>query len=258
VLQGLPVSSILNRALQLWRNLELDDDELLEIAVRDVSYQIQLQKDRDDGFAVSDSNSSSTEALSPASVFRARTEAKLDRLSSFESDDHRFNPRLDPTILFLEIKKLTLNLDNFSFRIEKDETKTIFDPVFEGRGMVSLRNISIRLRVEVAKERVKKTDFDAEISSPILQLRELEVKIENVTMTIHDTGFGSDWIVNRAVEVFQTDITNVVQENLKEQIHSQIKNAIDSLNSYSVVNPNLLLSLLGISMDDLDENVVWV
>lgn len=29
VLQGLPVSSVLNCGIELWRNLEIDDDELL-------------------------------------------------------------------------------------------------------------------------------------------------------------------------------------------------------------------------------------
>ena len=47
VLQGLPVSSTLNCAIELWRNLEIDDDELLEVAIRDVSYQIELHEEED-------------------------------------------------------------------------------------------------------------------------------------------------------------------------------------------------------------------
>lgn len=156
---------MLNCAIELWRNLEIDDDELLEIAVRDVSFQIRLQADREKGLlrANVDSQASVPPSQSQpglASTSIAATEssmdAKLRSSSSFEGIRRRFNPRVDPTVLFIEMKKLTLHLDNFHFRIEKSTRRTVFDPVFEGRCMVSLHNISIRLRVECAKERVKR------------------------------------------------------------------------------------------------------
>ena len=83
--------------------------------------------------------------------------------------------------------------------------------------------------------------------------------MEKLSMTVKDTGFGSDWILNKAVEVFEEKLTEVVVTNLKDQIQEQlVQNILESLNSYFLINPNLLLNVLGISMDDLDENVVWV
>ena len=270
VFSGIPVSTVLNCGIDLWRNLELDDDELLEIAIRDIAYHIQLQEKREiNEEACSDKDvvvtkvdcqhslaGDSPDATASLSL-GSRTESKLSTSSSFEKS-RRFNPRVDPTVLFLEIKRLTLNLDNFHFRIEKGASKTIFDPVFEGRGMLSLQSISIRLRVECAKERVKQSGVGADISTPILQLRDLEVSLEKLEMTVKDTGFGSDWILNKAVEVFEDNLTEVVEENLKERIREHVQAAIESLNSYFLMNPNLLLNMFGISMEDLDENVVWV
>jgi len=77
-------------------------------------------------------------------------------------------------------------------------------------------------------------------------------------LKVKDTGFGSDWVLNRAVKVFETNITKVVEENLRDQILEQSRGAIDNLNTYFLVNPNMLLNLLGISLEDLEENVVWV
>ena len=47
-LDGLPLSEVLHCAIELWENLQLDDDELLEIAIREISSQIQTQKAKDD------------------------------------------------------------------------------------------------------------------------------------------------------------------------------------------------------------------
>lgn len=77
-------------------------------------------------------------------------------------------------------------------------------------------------------------------------------------LKVKDTGFGSDWVLNQAVKVFENNITKVVEENLRDQIFEQCRTAIENLNAYFLVNPNMLLSLLGISMEDLEENVVWV
>jgi hypothetical protein len=276
----------LNTSIELWRNLQIDDDDLLEIAIRDISHHIQLQQRLEMGGngAVSQeflsgtipslSESMSTgQLLQDACYHMNHTYTVPQRLSSSSSLDgpatasrqhpkHRFNPRVDPTVLFLEIKRLTLNLDNFFFRIEKlSDVKTIFDPVFAGRGVLSLQNISIRIRVEVAKERVKQSTggYTMDVVTPILQLRQLEVSMEKLSMIVKDTGFGSDWILNKAVELFEDKLTEVVITNLKEQIQEQlVQNVLESLNSYFLINPNLLLNVLRISMDDLDENIVWV
>jgi len=246
------VSQVLNCSIELWRNLEIDDDELLEIAIRDISYHIELheKQEKTNGKGAKNVGSSATdeEDLFASYSFGSQSGAQLSSSSSSESAGrHRFNPRLDPTVLFLEIKNLTLNLDNFFFRIEKGERKTIFDPVFEGRAMLSLQNVTIRLRVECAKERVKKTanpGLGTDISTPILQLRDLEVKLEKLQMTVKDTGFGSDWVLNKAVEVFEEKLTAVVEGNLKEQIIEQAQNAVENINSYFLMNPDLLLNLV--------------
>lgn len=120
----------------------------MEIAIRDVSYQIQLQKECEEGFAPPDlmgpvwSQGSCPDGVSNDSSFGSYSDTRAQPSRSFESSRHRFNPRVeDPTVLYLEIKSLKLNLDNFLFRIEKNERKTIFDPVYEGRGMVYLENV---------------------------------------------------------------------------------------------------------------------
>lgn len=259
VLRGLPVTHVLNCAIELWRNLDIDDDELLEIAIRDISYHIELAEQQKAGphhvNEVSDTPPI-VDIFTSTSFFSVPVSS-----SSSEDERRRFNPRVDPTVLFLEIKNLTLNLDNFFFRIEKGERKTVFDPIFEGRGMLMLQNITIRLRVECAKERVHKSanpGLSVDISTPILQIRDVDVKLEKLQMTVRDTGFGSDWVLNKAVEVFEEKLTEVVENNLKEQILEQVQNAIKNINSYFLMNPDLFLNLLGISMDDLDEHVLWV
>lgn len=156
------------------------------------------------------------------------------------------------------MNNLCLNLENFLFRIEKDERKTIFDPVLEGKGKLSIQNISLKLRVECAKERTQRGGLGADQASPVLQLRELDVSLERVTLQVRETGYGSDWLLNRAVSAFSNEITQIVEENLREQIMQQTKNAIDNLNAYFLVNPEMLLNLLGVTMDDLEQNVVWV
>lgn len=264
VLQGLPVTGVLNCAIELWRSLEIDDDELLEIAVRDVSYQIQLHKEIEEGSSpslqdVENGRDSSRQEIPgvPVSHSGSSLGSRLRDSPLPDANRRRFNPRVDPTVLFLEMTNLTLQLDKFLFRIEKDEKRTIFDPVFEGCGMLSIQNISIKLRVECAKERSKKTAFGhPDVSTPILQLRELDVGLEQVKLKVKDTV--SDWAINKVVNSFSDNITQVLEENLKEQILEQTRIGIENLNSYFLVNPDMLLSILGISMEDLEENVVWV
>jgi hypothetical protein len=224
-LGGLPLSLVLNSAIDLWRKLEIDDDELLEIAIRDVSYQIQLDKEREENAQSPDitldfeSECSLNEASSTASF--GSVSSKLQFSRSTENTRHRFNPRIDPSVLYLEIKTLNLNLQNFLFRIEKNEKKTLFDPVFEGKGTVSLENVSVRLRVDCAKELLDRPGPNGEMSSPILFLQELDVVLEKLRMKVKDTGFGSDWILNKAVDVFEDSITRVVEVRSRTKVTTQ-------------------------------------
>ena len=228
----------------MWRNLEIDDDELLEIGIQDISYHIQLHEKKSSRGAAPVSHSMG-DLFASDSLGSQATEPLLPCTSS-HGERQRFNPRIDPTVLFLEIRNLTLNLDNFFFRIEKSVRKTIFDPIFEGRGMLSLHNVTIRLRVECAKERVKSANPGTNISTPILQLRNLDVKLDKLEMTVKDIGFGSDWVLNKVIEVFEHKLTEIVECNLREQIHEQAQNAIENINSYFLINPDLLLNLVSV------------
>ncbi|KAI2501154.1 hypothetical protein MHU86_13300 [Fragilaria crotonensis] len=243
VLEGLPISTVLNTGIELWRGLEIDDDELLAIAIKDVSFQIQLNQQREEGMI----------ACKPDPPY-------LDASGLIKSSEpeevnyrRRFNPRADPTLLYLKMKKVTVKLDKFHFRIEKAK-KTIFDPIFEGWGKLWVENVSLTIRVECRKERSLK--IGTELMVPVLQCRQLEVSLENVVLEVSDTG--ADWILNQAVKRFSKDLTKVVETNLHDQVRSQVDTALESLNSYLQVNPDILLSILGITIDDLEEEVVWV
>ena len=110
------------------------------------------------------------------------------------------------------------------------------------------------LRVECARERIGNIGSDLE--APVLLLRELDVQIGNVRVKLHDTG--ADWLLNRAVKGFSESITSIVESNLREQIEDQTKAALEQMNSYFLVHPEILLNLLGITMDDLEEHIVFV
>ncbi len=285
-LGNLPVSSVLNCAIDLWRNLEIDDDELLEVAIRDVSYQIELSESRDknaNGKNTINSNSnnsssanrqvSSSQELVPRQSSSPPFLAPIDtwQISSGSGSEemlewhqhqpkpHRFNPRVDPTVLFLEIKKLNFCLENFLFRIEKHETKkTIFDPAFEGTGSILVKNVLIRLRVQcfkgyISKQMGRKVN---EIPVPVLQLRDLEVSLEQVRLGVRDTG--ADWLVNKIVEGFGDRFTEIISSNLCEQVREQVEEALVNINGYFAENPEVLLGVLDISLDDLDEMTVFV
>jgi hypothetical protein len=246
VLHNLPISSVLDCGIDLWRNLEIDDDELLEIAIRDVSYQIQLHEQQDNN---NETIKESKEDDPPQPV------ASNEPIERFR---HRFNPRVDPTVLYLEIKKLTFNLENFLFRIEKHETKrTIFDPTFDGSGSVLVRNVSVRMRVECVKDYVYNSKSNSgEICVPVLQLQELDVSLEQVKLHVQNTG--ADWLLNKVVEGFGDRFTEIMATNLQQQVKMQIDEALTNLNNYFVSSPDILLTLLDISLDDLEEKVVYV
>lgn len=298
-LDNLPVSSVLNCGIDLWRNLEIDDDELLEIAIRDVAYQIQLHEDgghNEDGND-EDGNDEELKINTHASNIDANPtdETKEDytapttRLSAVGLDDeswqtskstsfpddlsgevsptqqhqqhspqrHRFNPRIDPTVLFLEIKKLTFNLENFLFRIEKHESKkTIFDPAFEGTGSILVKNVLIKLRVECVKGYIPKPPGRNDIPVPVLQLSELDVSLEQVKLAVQDTG--ADWVLNKIVDGFGDKFAEIISVNLCDQVRKQMEEALLNINGYFEENPEVLLGVLDISLDDLDELTVFV
>ena len=251
VLQGIPVSNVLNCGIELWRSLEIDDDELLEITIRDVSYQIKLQYEREQVMALTPV----TKPLHLSSSNKIAGIVKAPITLQPESPRHRFNPRVDPTVLSLEMNKLTLNLEKFHFRFEKDERQTIFDPIFEGYGSLCVQNVSILLRVECKKGRIMK--MGTYVAVPVLQLHEFRIRLEKVKFSVKDTGV--DWFLNRAVKQFEEKLTEIVEANLKEQVQLHIQVALENLNSHFSLNPDLLLGILGISIDDLEEgDIIWV
>ena len=261
-LEGLPLSEVLLCAIDLWENLEIDDDELLEIAIRDVSHQIQQQKARGNELGndlIADRNwpKDSEQIRSKHKRFTQREGAPgVDacRSNSSELSEKRFNPKKDPTVLFLSMSELTCCLDDFTYRVEPTKRVSMFDPVFEGVGTLSVKNASIKIRIECRKERIKKPS--EEVTVPVLQLQNLDIGLEQVNFGFKETG--ADWLLNKIVSNFTNGITQVVRENMKEQISLSINEVLHHLNSYIEVNPDLMLQILGITIDDLEENVAWV
>ena len=225
-----------------------------EIAIRDVSYQIQLHKELEEKGLEVNGDIRTSDELSRGRSSPSNVANSLSSLGSHEATQNRFNPRVDPTVLLLDMKNLTLHLERFRFRIEKAERRTIFDPIFEGSGTVSVQNLCILLRVECARERIGNSGSDTVV--PVLIQQELEVEIGNVRLKVEDTG--ADWLLNKAVKGFSDNITKLVKSNLKEQIQMQTKTVLEQLNSYFAVNKDIFLNLLGISLDDLEEHVLWV
>jgi hypothetical protein len=262
-LEGLPLSQVLLCAIDLWENLEIDDDELLEIAIRDVSHQIQAQKKRDEAIdmeLIADKTwpDESKEIRSRHTKFLKRDQVSIDLniCNTFSSDtsEKRFDPKKDPTVLYLSMSQLTCCLDDFTYRLEPAKRISMFDPVFEGIGTLSIKNASIKLRIECRKERIKK--LDGEVTVPVLQLQELHVGLEEVNFRFKETG--ADWLLNKIVSNFSTGITQLVRDNMKEQISLSINEVLEHLNSYMEVNPEIMLKILGITIDDLEENIAWV
>jgi len=269
-LDGLPLSHVLQCAIELWENLDIDDDELVEIAIRDISYQIKLQNeiDKQGNRGVVDGSQGSWPEEASQICARHERQLTIPQPPSFEVDvcntfsiDSRssnsarqFDPRKDPTILFVSIKKLTCSLDDFNFRIEPLVQKTIFDPIFEGGGSLAIKNASIKLRIECRKERIQK--LGEEVTVPVLQLQEHDVGLEEVKFKFKETGV--DWVLNKIVSNFSDKITQIVIDNLKDQIALSINAALENLNKYIEVNPEIMLKILGITIDDLEENIAWV
>merc|ERR1712226_1572241 len=164
------------------------------------------------------------------------------------------NPRRDPAVLYLEMNDLSCSVDDFTFKIEPMQYKTMFDPTFEGIGSLNLKNVSIKLRVECRKQRIRK--FHNEIIVPLLHLQTLEVGLEEVNFKFKDTGL--DWLLNKIVSNFCGIITDIVKTNLKDQISFSLNTSLQTINSYIEVNPHLMLKVLGITIDNLEEIIAWV
>lgn len=264
-LDGLPLSEVLICAVDLWENLQIDDDELLEIAIREISYQIQMHKGKtDDSIDPGDGDwpeeSSRIKQLHDDYTQHKGPSFDVDICNtlSIESNNsgtgRRFDPRKDPTVLYLGMNQLTCRLDDFNYRLEPVKSKSIFDPVFEGVGSLKIKNASIKIRVECRKERISKLGEDMTV--PVLQVQELDIGLEQVQFQFKETG--ADWLLNKVVENFTENITQVVRDNLKEQISLSIDRTLDTLNRYIAVNPDIMLKILGISIEDLEENVAFV
>ncbi|KAL9189680.1 hypothetical protein ACHAXT_009355 [Thalassiosira profunda] len=224
-LAGLPMPDQLLTQLDLWLTSSISDFELLETAIKEVSHQIQLQKEREENGGEPPSQSSQSATL--------------------------FDPQVDPTVLFLDIRNLTLCLEEFGFRVEKGEPLTIFDPVFEGCASIIVKNVSIALRVEVKKERAFRDGL--ETPRPVLQLAEFEVGLEKLKLEFLETG--ADWILNGILKGFSGQTTEIVKDSLKEQIKGQIQTVLEQVNGFVDANPDLLLNALGIKMRDLEERI---
>lgn len=211
------------------------------MAIKEVSYQIKLQLERE-GNGI-DINATSR-VSEPTRAKKIPTSPKKKR----------FNPRVDPTVFFLEINNLSLNLDEFTFRVEKDKPVTIFDPVFEGAGSLAIRNVSLVIKVEIKKERVVKRGHER--PRPVLQLDKLDVHIERIRLSFKETGL--DWILNQVLKGFRDQVTGIVQDNLKEQIVNQVHILLEHANGFIDANPEQLTKILGITMDDIEETIVSV
>lgn len=57
---------------------------------------------------------------------------------------------------------------------------------------------------------------------------------------------------------FREVISDVVETKTKEAIVQQIEETIVNVNAYLADNPDLLLNVLAIDIDDLEENVVYL
>ena len=224
------MSDTLKAGIDLWQSSAISDFELLEIAIRDVSYQISHTSDSRNGGA--------------QSVYQQ---------PSRQPSPNVFNPKEDPTVLFLDIKNLTMNLNEFTFRVEKKEP-AIFDPVFEGGGSIMVKNLSLALKVEIKKERVKKNGV--ELYRPVFHLTTLDVGLEKLKIVFTETG--AYWLLNSVLKGFRRQTSEIVEAILKEQITQQVHSLLENANGFVDANPDLLLVALGITLRDLGESIVSV
>jgi hypothetical protein len=89
-LEDLPLSDSLKTAIDLWQSSAICDFEFTQIVIREVSNNIELHSGQE----------------KPIGTDQA-------------SKTKPFNPTIDATALLLDMKNLTLHLDEFIFRVEK-------------------------------------------------------------------------------------------------------------------------------------------
>jgi hypothetical protein len=123
-----------------------------------------------------------------------------------------------------------------------------------GISSLVIKNASIMIRVECRKDRVDTQMGDRVV--PRIHLQEFDVRIEKVQLSFKETG--ADWLFNSLVRNFSDSITAIIRLNLKNQLLKTINATIAGINSYIEANPEILLKLLGITLDDLDMNTAWV
>ena len=228
-LEDLPLSDTLKTNIDLWQSAAISDFEFIQIVIREVSRQIEIHS----------SDAKPVDA-----------EDTLEQKTQLPNPFRPLNPKIDPTVLLLEIKNLSLHLDEFIFRVEKGEHATIFDPVFEGVGSLTVQNVCILLKVEIKKERERNTGLRCSRDRPILHLAVFDISLEEISIAFKDTG--ADWVLNTVLKGFRDQITHVVQVNVKDQIESQVRIALDHVNDMFDTNSDLLLRMLGTSLDDLE------
>jgi hypothetical protein len=224
------MSDTLKAGIDLWQTSAISDFELLEIAIRDVSYQISHSDDICSGSAQA-----------------------VHQQPTRQPSPNAFNPKEDPTVLFLDIKNLTMNLNEFTFRVEK-KSPTIFDPVFKGGGSILVKNVSLALKVEIKKERAKKNGV--ELYRPVFHLTKLDVGLEKLEIVFTETG--ADWLLNSVLRGFRRQTSEIVEAIFKEQITQQVHNLLENANGFVDANPDVLLVALGITLKDLEESIVSV
>lgn len=209
--------------------MEIDDDELMEIAIRDVSFQIKLHGEN--------------EKLKPKKQL-SRSSTKVEHTKRL------FNPRKDPTLLYLKLTGLTFDLNDFSFRLEPKESYSKLSPVFEGSGTLSIQEALIIVRVECYKERNKNKSERSYY--PVLRLRDYEFDLDGIDLRFQETGF--DWFLNYAISGFREIISDLLSQNMRDQVHQQIRDSLSQVNELFMNNPDFVLGLLRIHIDDLEED----
>lgn len=212
--------------------MEIDDDELMEVAIRDVSYQIklhgELEKDADAG-----------------KNKKAQSEEANNQVSPHK---RIFNPRKDPSIIDLKLTGLCLRLDDFTFRLEPNELHSLYDPVFEGNGSVAIEDASLTLLIECCKRRKSSKYF------PVLCLRDFDFDLKSIDIVFSETGY--DWFLNTAILGFGKKIlSETVAENTRDVVLEKVNSTVEKLNEMFETNSAAILNLLGIHIDDLDEDI---
>ena len=223
-LEDLPLSDSLKTGIDLWQSSAITDFEFTQIVIKEVSSNIELHTGDEKPIG---------------------TDIGYEVKPHFVGPFKPFNPKIDATVLLLEIKNLTLHLDEFIFRVEKGQNVTIFDPVFEGAGSLTVKNVCISLKVAVKKAFRNRSRTE----KPLFQLEMFDISLEKISIVFKETG--ADWVLNTILKGFRDQITQVVQENVKEQIKKQVHIALQHLNDMFDANPELLLKLLGTNLDDL-------